>query len=80
MELLLLLLFFFFRGGGGGRGVGGGGEESGDGRGVTTICHINEPREYSDQHPRNLNSLCKARVAKDPKIFKRTAKTDRAIM
>ena len=36
----------------GGRGVG-------VGRGVTTICHMNEPREYSDQpvHPRNLNTL-----------------------
>ena len=60
----------------GGRGRG---RERGR-EGVTTICHINEPREYSDQHPRNLNSLCKARVANDPKIFKRTAKTDRAIL
>ena len=47
----------------------------GVGRGVTTICQMNGPREYSD-HPRNLNSLCKARVAKDPKIFMMTAKTD----
>ena len=39
---------------------------------------MNEPREYSDQpvHPRNLNSLCKARLAKDPEIFMRTTKTD----
>ena len=47
----------------------------GVGRGVTTICQMNGPREYSD-HPRNLNSLCKARVAKDPNIFMWTAKTD----
>ena len=40
---------------------------------------MNEPGEDLDQpvHPRNLNSLRKARVPKDPKIFMRTAKTDR---